>query len=134
MCIKGARAAARGRKVLSANRKKMVGMGKGSKGLLRGKLGVSGAKRHKLRGDAISGITRPAIRRLARRGGVKRMSSLVYDEVRGSLRSFLNKVVFDAHLYALHAHRVTICPMDIVYALKRGGRTLYTTNTTGQAV
>jgi histone H4 len=107
-------------------------MGKGSKGLLRGKLGISGAKRHKLRnGDAISGITRPAIRRLARRGGVKRMSSLVYEEVRVSLRSFLTKVVFDAHLYALHAHRVTICPMDVVYALKRSGRTLYSTTTTG---
>lgn len=123
------RAAPRGAEIPSGS-KKMVGMGKGSKGLLRGKLGISGAKRHRVRGDAISGITRPAIRRLARRGGVKRMSSLVYDEVRVSLRSFLNKVVFDAHLYALHAHRVTICPMDVVYALKRNGRTLYSATTT----
>lgn len=110
-------------------------MGKGSKGLLRGKLGISGAKRHtKLQsGDAISGITRPAIRRLARRGGVKRMSALVYDEVRSTLRRFLNTIIFDAHLYALHAHRVTICPMDIVYALKRNGRTLYSTAITAPA-
>ena len=34
--------------------------------------------------DNIQGITKPAIRRLARRGGVKRISGLVYEEVRGS--------------------------------------------------
>ena len=34
--------------------------------------------------DNIQGITKPAIRRLARRGGVKRISGLVYEEVQGS--------------------------------------------------
>ena len=34
--------------------------------------------------DNIQGITKPAIRRLARRGGVKRISGLVYEEVRWS--------------------------------------------------
>ena len=37
--------------------------------------------------DNIQGITKPAIRRLARRGGVKRMSGLIYEETRGSLRA-----------------------------------------------
>ena len=32
--------------------------------------------------DNIQGITKPAIRRLARRGGVKRISGLIYEEVR----------------------------------------------------
>ena len=32
--------------------------------------------------DNIQGITKPAIRRLARRGGVKRISGLVYEEVK----------------------------------------------------
>jgi len=32
--------------------------------------------------DIIQGITKPAIRRLAREGGVKRMSGLVYEETR----------------------------------------------------
>ena len=42
------------------------------------------AKRHikKSLKEVILGITKPAIRRLARRGGVKRMSYLVYDEAR----------------------------------------------------
>ena len=33
--------------------------------------------------DNIQGITKPAIRRLARRGGVKRISGLIYEETRG---------------------------------------------------
>ena len=44
----------------------MSGRGKGGKGL-----GKGGAKRHrKILRDNIQGITKPAIRRLARRGGV----------------------------------------------------------------
>ena len=60
----------------------MSGRGKGGKGL-----GKGGAKRHRevLR-DNIQGITKPAIRRLARRGGVKRISGLIYEETRGVLK------------------------------------------------
>ena len=57
----------------------MSGRGKGGKGL-----GKGGAKRHrKILRDNIQGITKPAIRRLARRGGVKRISGLIYEETRG---------------------------------------------------
>ena len=47
--------------------------GKGGKGGKSGKgYGKSGAKRiHRMTKDVILGITKPAIRRLARRGGVK---------------------------------------------------------------
>ena len=37
--------------------------------------------------DNIQGITKPAIRRLARRGGVKRISGLIYEETRGVLKA-----------------------------------------------
>ena len=96
------------------------GGGKGGKGL--GK----GAKRHKkvLR-DNIQGITKPAIRRLARRGGVKRISGLIYDESRTVLRTFLENVVRDAVTYTEHARRKTVTATDVVHALKRQGRTLY---------
>jgi histone H4 len=58
----------------------MSGRGKGGKGL-----GKGGAKRHrKVLRDNIQGITKPAIRRLARRGGVKRISGLIYEETRGA--------------------------------------------------
>ncbi|KAL9331882.1 hypothetical protein ACSQ67_001492 [Phaseolus vulgaris] len=63
----------------------MSGRGKGGKDL-----GKGGAKRHrKVLRDNIQGITKPAIRRLARRGGVKRISGLIYEETRGVLKIFL---------------------------------------------
>jgi histone H4 len=100
---------------------KMSGRGKGGKGL-----GKGGAKRHrKVLRDNIQGITKPAIRRLARRGGVKRISGLIYEETRTVLKSFLESVIRDAVTYTEHARRKTVTAMDICYALKRQGRTLY---------
>ncbi|KAL4852787.1 Histone H4 [Chlorella vulgaris] len=99
----------------------MSGRGKGGKGL-----GKGGAKRHrKVLRDNIQGITKPAIRRLARRGGVKRISGLIYEETRGVLKVFLENVVRDAVTYTEHARRKTVTAFDVVYALKRQGRTLY---------
>jgi histone H4 len=110
----------------------MSGRGKGGKGL-----GKGGAKRHRksmlliktnplsvLR-DNIQGITKPAIRRLARRGGVKRISGLIYEETRTVLKSFLEGVIRDSVTYTEHAKRKTVTSLDVVYALKRQGRTLY---------
>merc|ERR1712064_193514 len=83
-------------------------------------------KRHrKVLRDNIQGITKPAIRRLARRGGVKRISGLIYEETRGVLKVFLENVIRDAVTYTEHAKRKTVTAMDVVYALKRQGRTLY---------
>ncbi|XP_032819573.1 histone H4-like [Petromyzon marinus] len=99
----------------------MSGRGKGGKGL-----GKGGAKRHcKVLRDNIQGITKPTIRRLARRGGVKRISGLIYEETRGVLKVFLENVIRDAVTYTEHAKRKTVTAMDVVYALKRQGRTLY---------
>src|SRR5664279_2232343 len=82
----------------------MSGRGKGGKGL-----GKGGAKRHrKVLRDNIQGITKPAIRRLARRGGVKRISGLIYEETRGVLKVFLEHVIRDAVTYTEHARRKTV--------------------------
>ncbi|KPI39415.1 Histone H4.2 [Cyphellophora attinorum] len=92
----------------------MTGRGKGGKGL-----GKGGAKRHrKILRDNIQGITKPAIRRLARRGGVKRISAMIYEETRGVLKSFLESVIRDAVTYTEHAKRKTVTSLDVVYALK----------------
>lgn len=92
--------------------------GKGGKGL-----GKGGAKRHrKILRDNIQGITKPAIRRLARRGGVKRISAMIYEETRGVLKTFLEGVIRDAVTYTEHAKRKTVTSLDVVYALKRQGR------------
>lgn len=86
------------------------------------------------------GITKAGIRRLARRGGVKRISNLCYDEIlssnrgpaigrahpyTGVLASFLESVLKDAIELTLLANRKTLTPCDIVYALKRKNRPLY---------
>lgn len=75
--------------------------------------------------DSIQGVTKTAIRRLARRGGVKRISGLIYEETRGALKIFLENVISDAIKYAEYARRRTISIMDVLYALKRQNRTVY---------
>ena len=93
----------------------------GGKGLGRGH-----AKGHqKVLRDNIQGITKPVIRRLARRGGVKRISVLIYEETRRVLRVFLEKLIRDCLTYAGHAGRLTVTAMDVVRALKHQGKTLY---------
>uniref|UniRef100_A0A2N9EF16 Histone H4 n=1 Tax=Fagus sylvatica TaxID=28930 RepID=A0A2N9EF16_FAGSY len=92
----------------------MSGRGKGGKGL-----GKGGAKRHrKVLRDNIQGITKPAIRRLARRGGVKCISGLISVVLSrgvrrldlGVLKIFLENVIRDAVTYTEHARRKT--PQD----------------------
>ena len=55
-------------------------------------------------GDNIQGITKPAIK---------------------VLKVFLENVIKDAVTYTEHPKRKTVTAMDVVYALKRQGRTLY---------
>jgi histone H4 len=85
---------------------------------------VFGRFRQVLR-DNIQGITKPAIRRLARRGGVKRISGDIYEETRSVLKVFLENVIRDVLIYIEHGCRRTITATDVVYALKRHGHTLY---------
>merc|ERR1712232_817362 len=78
-------------------------------------IGKGGATRHrKVLRDNIQGITKPAIRRLARRGGVKRISGLIYEETRSVLKNFLEGVLRDAITYTEHARRKTVAALDIV--------------------
>lgn len=90
------------------------------------RLGTGGIKRHrKTLRDSIQGIRNTAIRRLARRGGVKRISGLIFEETRGALKLFLENVIRDAITYTEYARRKVINTTDIIHALKRRGCTLY---------
>ena len=75
--------------------------------------------------DNIKGVTKPAIRRLARRGGVKRISNTIYEETRGALKDYLNAVLRDAVAFTEHAFRKTVTASDVVHSLKRNNITLY---------
>ena len=75
------------------------------RGRNRGKrMGNKGGKRHgKVLGDNIEGLTKPAIRRMARRGGVKKIYGLIYKETR--IKTMLidlstNMVVHHTDLFA----------------------------------
>ena len=85
----------------------------------------SAARMKKANKDAVRGVTKGGIRRLARRGGVKRISGAMYDDVRGILRTFVEGVVRDATAYTEHAKRKTLSALDVVHALKKRGRVLY---------
>ncbi|KAG6954626.1 hypothetical protein JG687_00011696 [Phytophthora cactorum] len=70
-------------------------------------------------------ISNQSIRRLAGRAGVKRMSALIYQRTRAVLNVFVRNLAQDALKYTEHANRKTMSTMDVIYALKHQGRTLY---------
>lgn len=87
------------------------------------------ANRHRKQQHAskslLDGITKPAIRRLARRSGVKRIAGDVYEGLRKHLDVFMNDVARDAVITMQHK-KVTTCTTDILrYVLERSGNTIY---------
>ncbi|KAK4175854.1 putative histone H4 [Triangularia setosa] len=88
--------------------------------------GKTGAKRHrKIPRDTIRGITKPAIRRLARRGGVKRISALIYEETRGVIKARLEMILRDIVTYTEYRGAKTVTVNDVIFALRRIGRPIY---------
>ncbi|KAI4646872.1 hypothetical protein J4E93_005096 [Alternaria ventricosa] len=104
-----------------------LGLGKGSGGLGKGKgLGKANLKRHtKIRKDNIYGVTKGDIRRLARRGGVKRISATIYDDVRLALRERLARILKDCCAIVDSSGRKTVSVTDIVFTLRRLGNPIY---------
>ena len=89
-------------------------------------IGKIGLKRfYRNNKEAILGITNTAIKRLARKGGVKRLSSSIYDEVRACLKNYIDLIVKDCVIFTEHAKRKTISVFDIINSLKRKGKMIY---------
>lgn len=81
-----------------------------------------GAVRHrKVLRDNIAGITKPALLRILRRAGVKRVSGLMYEELRGVLRSWMEKIVRDTVIFTEHARRKTVQLADLEASLSNNG-------------
>ncbi|KAK4165268.1 histone-fold-containing protein [Cladorrhinum sp. PSN259] len=108
-----------------------AGGGSGARATVSGKTtlstsGKQGAKRHrKVVKDNIKSITKPAIRRLARRGGVKRISATIYDETRQTLKSYLERIIRDVVTYTEYRNCKTVTVNDVIFALRRIGRPIY---------
>ena len=75
--------------------------------------------------DNLQGITNPAIRRIAHRSGVKRISGHVYEDARAALKTFLEGLIRDTTSYTEYARRKTVTSMDVIYALKSQNLSLY---------
>jgi histone H4 len=106
------------------------GPGGGGKG--KSRIGVAGktfkrntARNRKILRDNIHGITKPDIRRLARRGGVKRISATIYEDARQALKAFLEKILRDCAAFVDYRRAKTVTVTDVIYSLRRNGRTLY---------
>jgi len=51
------------------------------------------SRRRKILRDNIQGVTKPDIRRLARRGGVKRISGMIYSDIRCVIKDRLKLIL-----------------------------------------
>ena len=64
-------------------------------------------------------LKRPALKRLARRAGIKRLSGETYAAARQITSQFVKRVVNDALLMTKHAGRKTVTSQDVLFALKQ---------------
>lgn len=90
---------------------------KGSKGYKNLKQKVESQPSHYVR--------RPALKRLARRGGVKRLSNETYDELRDILSRYLNQILKHTLTVTHFAGRKTVSTEDVVFALKQNNSPIY---------
>lgn len=85
-------------------------------------------KRHSRKALRLSKVvpSAPSFRRIARRGGVRRMSSYVIGDARSALRGFLDRTLNRAAAYMESAKRKTITLRDIITSLRSFGTNIYT--------
>lgn len=77
------------------------------------------------RDDAsVFGITDPAIRRMCRRAGIKRMNKQVYEVVRDAVVDFIQTTLNRAVIRTDHARHKTISATDVAFGLQSHGTTL----------
>ncbi|KAF2143592.1 uncharacterized protein K452DRAFT_296601 [Aplosporella prunicola CBS 121167] len=83
-------------------------------------------RRHrKILKDSILGVTRPSIRRIARRAGVYRISEPIYNSLREVIRTKLYELLRAIVTVVEYRDRKTVTVADVVWVLKRQGRAIY---------
>lgn len=88
-----------------------------------GSVGLRNKNKTKLR--QVVGFKGPTLRRLARRGGVKRISNKVYDTVNGVAVNLLEDIVRSSMIVSNHAGRKMISLKDVLYTLNQKNSSLY---------
>ncbi|QGI60072.1 hypothetical protein CEK26_004050 [Fusarium fujikuroi] len=82
-----------------------------------GKTVLGGRRHRKILRDSIQGVTR--------RGGVKRISAGIYDEVRAALKSRLEQILQMCVIYVEYRNAKTVTVHDVIHSLSRFGRPIY---------
>lgn len=98
------------------NKVQETGLGTGSKALPK-RLGSGVKKADK--------FTKPEIRRLCRRAGIKRIDAKMYEKVNEKTREFLETILRDSYLHTEHAKLKTVTTAHVLAALKRNGNAMY---------
>jgi len=104
----------------------MPGKGQGKNTSVKGTEASTGAPkqhRHKIvKTSSIEGIKKNSIKKVARRGGVKRISSGIAREIRDSLSDYLGEVMSSTVALVQHSNKRTVKVKDVVMALGTKGR------------
>ena len=115
---------------------KSGGRGGGGGGLTHGKKNVyqlpgnhprptKGSSTHFTRKVLKGGVSKRSIRRMAYRGGIRRISAVMYEETRGILKKFVETIVRDSVAYTEYTKRTTVTVLDVLYALRKRNKHLY---------
>lgn len=75
--------------------------------------------------DLLLGITDPAIKRLAKRGGIKRVSNQFCPEIRKLTNAFLSMLLQKSATYMESRRHKTMMAYDVIHALRLMGRPVY---------
>ena len=73
----------------------------------------------------IQGLTRPALKRLGRKAGAKRIGGDVYDEVREAVKNFMDDLIKKSIIFTEHSKRKTVNEYDVKEALRIKGVKFY---------
>lgn len=75
-------------------------------------------KPRKVLRDNIQGLSKPAIKRVARQAGVLRLDGQVYDELRGVVKVQLEQIIQASLTFTEHGRRTTVSTKDVLSGIE----------------
>jgi len=68
--------------------------------------------------DNIQGLTKPAIKRVARQAGVLRLDGEIYAEIRGVIKVQLEDIIRASLTFTEHGRRITVSTKDVLSGIE----------------
>ena len=98
---------------------------KGGFGKITGKGGMKRFRKGVNKENMITCFTKPAIRRLGYRAGIKRIGAKVYNEVRKDARTYMEKVLEKAIVFVENSRKKTVSTKALKAGASSIGKRLY---------